>query len=70
MPGLNSVTTLFALVLFMAGHRVYASSHEVVLPPLGADPCTWGPAFWCENEANMKRCGVTKEECEKYANDL
>ncbi|KAJ4260008.1 Saposin A-type domain-containing protein [Fusarium falciforme] len=70
MFGLNPISALFAIVVFSAINIAGASSYDVVLPLLGADPCTWGPSFWCENEENMKRCGVTKEDCERYAEDL
>ncbi|RMJ13275.1 hypothetical protein BHE90_006652 [Fusarium euwallaceae] len=69
MFGLKAVPTMFAMAL-LAINLAEASSYDVVLPILGADPCTWGPSFWCANEENMKRCGVTKEDCEKYAEDL
>ncbi|EEU48203.1 uncharacterized protein NECHADRAFT_75547 [Fusarium vanettenii 77-13-4] len=40
---LNTIFALFAVALFSAINLAEASSHAIVLPPLGADPCTWGP---------------------------
>ncbi|KAG8357730.1 hypothetical protein FVEN_g4604 [Fusarium venenatum] len=61
---------LLVLIFFSANSPVHASSPEMVIPLLGSNPCTWGPSFWCASEENMKRCGVTAEECEKYASDV
>ncbi|KAM0199371.1 hypothetical protein ACHAPA_009671 [Fusarium lateritium] len=65
----NSISSLLAVAVLLKPH-VSASSPDLVIPLLGSDPCTWGPSFWCASEENMKRCGVTKEECEKYANEI
>lgn len=27
--------------------------------PLGSDPCTWGPSYWCASIANAQKCGLT-----------
>ncbi|KAH7198446.1 uncharacterized protein B0J16DRAFT_330371 [Fusarium flagelliforme] len=70
MRGPISLSALFTLVCLSAISPVHASLPEVVIPLLGSNPCTWGPSFWCASEENMQRCGVTKEECEKYANDV
>ncbi|CAF3636089.1 unnamed protein product [Fusarium graminearum] len=65
-----SLSGLLVLVSFSPNSLVHASSPEMVIPLLGSNPCTWGPSFWCASEENMKRCGVTQEECEKYTNDV
>ncbi|KAM0481114.1 hypothetical protein ACHAP7_004682 [Fusarium lateritium] len=65
----NSISSLLAVAVLLIPH-VHASSPDLAIPLLGSDPCTWGPSFWCASEENMKRCGVTKVECEKYANDI
>ncbi|KAF5665694.1 saposin isoform a [Fusarium heterosporum] len=69
MLGFNLVSSLLAVVLLSTRH-VHAGSPDLVIPLLGSDPCTWGPSYWCASEDNMKRCGVTKEQCEKYADYL
>ncbi|KAF4992715.1 hypothetical protein FGRMN_6980 [Fusarium graminum] len=69
MGSFNLVSSLLAMVLLLT-HHVHAGSPDLVIPLLGSDPCTWGPSYWCANEENMKRCGVTKGDCETYADDL
>eukprot|EP00123_Amoebidium_parasiticum_P013673 comp22091_c0_seq1/m.32214 comp22091_c0_seq1/g.32214 ORF comp22091_c0_seq1/g.32214 comp22091_c0_seq1/m.32214 type:complete len:389 (-) comp22091_c0_seq1:398-1564(-) len=34
----------------------------------GADPCTWGPSFWCDSQANVDKClkGDATDCKEKY----
>ncbi|SPJ70713.1 uncharacterized protein FTOL_00441 [Fusarium torulosum] len=69
MLGYNFISSLLAAATLSIPH-VHASSPDLVIPLLGSNPCTWGPSFWCASEENMKRCGVTQEECDKYANDI
>lgn len=33
---------------------------------VGSDPCTQGPAHWCQSEENAKKCGVSKAQCVIY----
>ncbi|KNC82473.1 hypothetical protein SARC_05243 [Sphaeroforma arctica JP610] len=41
-------------------------------PLIGADPCTWGPSYWCSSEENASECGFNnpESECQKYCADL
>lgn len=34
---------------------------------LGSIKCTWGPAYWCQNEDNARECNAV-EHCVKYKN--
>jgi saposin len=36
-----------------AGEKIEAQTVE----PLGKNPCTWGPAYWCSSEQNARSCG-------------
>lgn len=29
------------------------------LEPLGSNPCTWGPSYWCKNMQTALKCGVS-----------
>eukprot|EP00123_Amoebidium_parasiticum_P019422 comp25251_c0_seq1/m.46977 comp25251_c0_seq1/g.46977 ORF comp25251_c0_seq1/g.46977 comp25251_c0_seq1/m.46977 type:complete len:265 (-) comp25251_c0_seq1:206-1000(-) len=44
-------------------------SDSDICNPLGQNPCTWGPSFWCSSFANADRCNFTTDECEKYCNN-
>ncbi|XP_047447903.1 surfactant protein Bb isoform X2 [Mugil cephalus] len=33
--------------------------------PLGQNPCTWGPSFWCKDVETAQKCG-NQAFCEKY----
>ncbi|XP_047237345.1 surfactant protein Bb [Girardinichthys multiradiatus] len=35
------------------------------LEPLGNNPCTWGPSYWCKNLSTAQECG-NQVFCEKY----
>ncbi|XP_015234287.1 PREDICTED: prosaposin-like [Cyprinodon variegatus] len=35
------------------------------LEPLGKNPCTWGPSYWCKNVNTAQECG-NELFCEKY----
>lgn len=35
----------------------------------GANPCTWGPGYWCGSVANADRCGFDVKGCKKYCLD-
>ncbi|KAM4746480.1 surfactant protein Bb [Anableps anableps] len=35
------------------------------LEPLGNNPCTWGPSYWCKNKNTAQECG-NQVFCEKY----
>ncbi|CAL8069811.1 unnamed protein product [Calicophoron daubneyi] len=45
--------------------RVWSATDEPVkeeikpqhVEPLGKNPCTWGPAYWCSSAENAKSCG-------------
>ncbi|XP_034251847.1 uncharacterized protein LOC117651692 [Thrips palmi] len=34
-------------------------------PSVGADPCTWGPSYWCANHQNAQKCQTTSWCLEK-----
>ncbi|KAM4577559.1 surfactant protein Bb [Odontesthes bonariensis] len=35
------------------------------LEPLGKNPCTWGPSYWCKDMKTAQKCG-NQVFCEKY----
>jgi hypothetical protein len=49
-------------------HHHVASNNKLIRrkEPVGSNPCTWGPSYWCANEDHMMECGLTKEECAKH----
>lgn len=34
--------------------------------PLGANPCTWGPSYWCSSIEHAQQCGLDWSDCAKY----
>lgn len=36
------------------------------LKPVGNNPCSKGPSYWCASKDNAKECGVNTIDCEKY----
>lgn len=41
----------------LCANRVYRLSRRDV-EPVGKNPCTWGPSYWCLNEQNANTCSV------------
>lgn len=41
------------------------ANYKTEQPLLGADKCTWGPSFWCDNMDNAKNCNAV-EHCKTY----
>ena len=33
---------------------------------VGTNPCTWGPAFWCANVTNAKKCNFDYRKCSLF----
>ena len=51
-------------VCVCAYQKVGACPEAVQKPPqklLGAEECSWGPAFWCKNMETANRCNVSSE---------
>eukprot|EP00123_Amoebidium_parasiticum_P013453 comp21962_c1_seq1/m.31686 comp21962_c1_seq1/g.31686 ORF comp21962_c1_seq1/g.31686 comp21962_c1_seq1/m.31686 type:complete len:359 (-) comp21962_c1_seq1:388-1464(-) len=47
----------------------FNASASDICNPVGANPCTWGPSFWCASTANAAQCNMTVDACEAYCNN-
>ena len=39
-------------------------------PKAGADPCTYGPSYWCESQENANECNYDFTLCNKGTYDV
>lgn len=42
---------------------------DVCSKPVGGNPCSRGPSYWCGSKEHAKECGVTTNDCQKYCNN-
>lgn len=63
---LLALAALLALMVAVEAMPQAKGANGASEPPvLGANKCTWGPAYWCANHDNAKECSTTSWCVEK-----
>ncbi|XP_014484290.1 PREDICTED: prosaposin-like [Dinoponera quadriceps] len=60
---------LFAFVALLAVTTIVTAMPEGnprSPPVVGADKCTWGPSYWCQNLQTAQECQAVKHCTEKH----
>eukprot|EP00124_Ichthyophonus_hoferi_P002661 Ihof_evm2s191 gene=Ihof_evmTU2s191 len=58
-----------SLTFFFFWLCIAKASVSVLSSPVGSDPCTYGPSYWCASTANAAKCNVSISDCAIYCNN-